>query len=90
MAGRFRILTLRVDELAGYRAAIIDCARTGEDELCERLLGQLSSLEAQAAGAGPDGELKFSPAPGAGALAARALDHLRTRPLRRGARASSR
>jgi hypothetical protein len=63
MAGTFWRITLRADELAGYRAAVIACSRYEERELCERLLGQLASLEAQALAADPDAELTFAPPP---------------------------
>ena len=48
MAGAFSRITLRASELVGYRAAVIACSRPEERELCERLLGQIASLETQA------------------------------------------
>ncbi len=83
MAGAFLRITLRADELAGYRAAVIACSRAEERELCERLLGQLASLETQALAAEPAAELTFAPPPGGSALAHRAVEHLRAQPLRR-------
>jgi hypothetical protein len=83
MAQRFARMTVRVDELAGFRAAIIASREPGEDEVCERLLGQLASLEARAIDADPGAELMFAPPPGGTALARRALEHLHARPLRR-------
>jgi hypothetical protein len=83
MGERFRRITLRADELPPYRAAVIECALAQEHELCERLLGQLASLEAQAFDADPTHPFTFAPPPGGAQLARRALDHLRRQPLRR-------
>lgn len=83
MAQRFTRMTLRADELAGYRAAVIACSRADERDLCERLLGQLASLEAQALLADPATQFTFAPPPGGLALARRAVEHLRAKPLRR-------
>jgi hypothetical protein len=83
MAGAFSRITLRADELPGYRAAVIASSRYEERELCERLLGQLASLEAQALGADSAAELSFAPPPGGSALAHRAVQYLRAQPLRR-------
>jgi hypothetical protein len=83
MVPRFSRITLRADELEGFRAAVIACSRAEERELCERLLGQLASLEAQALSAAPDEELTFAPPRGGTVLARRALEHLRAEPLRR-------
>lgn len=83
MSERFSRITLRADELAGYRAAVIACAREEERELCERLLGQIASLEAQAAAADPAAKFTFAPPPGGAKLAHRAVDSLREKPLRR-------
>ena len=83
MTERFPRITLRASELPGYRAAVIACSRDDEHELCERLLGQLASLEAQAFGADPSAEFSFVPPSGGLRLAQRALEHLRAAPLRR-------
>jgi hypothetical protein len=83
MADRFSRITLRAGELPSFRAAVIACSGAGERDLCERLLGQLASLEAQALSAHPDDELTFAPPRGSIALAQRALEHLRAKPLRR-------
>lgn len=83
MDGRFSHITLRADELAGYRAAVIACSRADEPELCERLLGQLASLEAQALSVAPDTQFTFAPSGRALGLARRALEHLHAQPLRR-------
>jgi hypothetical protein len=86
MDRRFARISLDPVELAPYRAAIIACSRGDEQELCERLLGQLASLEAKALSAAPGGVLEFVPPRGGSALARRALEHLRAQPLRRRAR----
>ena len=78
VAGRFGSLTLRADELAGYRAAVIICAEDEDRDACERLLGQLATLEAQAR---EGDELSFTAPPGAQDLANRAFTHLRLEPL---------
>jgi hypothetical protein len=83
VAGRFARITLRADELAGYRAAVIACSGHDEREHCERLLGLLASLEVVALSLAPGADLTFVPPPGGLALARRALEHLRARPLRR-------
>ena len=64
MDGKFSRITLRADELVGYRAAVIACSLAEERELCERLLGQIASLESQAVHGAPDAELTFAPPPG--------------------------
>jgi hypothetical protein len=67
-------ITLQPDELPTYRAAVIACASTTESASCERLLGQLASLEAAAANGTC---LAFIPAARSAALAYRALGALR-------------
>ena len=67
-------ITLQPDELPTYRAAVIACASPTESASCERLLGQLASLQAAAA----DGTcLAFIPAARSATLAYRALAALR-------------
>jgi hypothetical protein len=83
MDGRFSRITLRASELVGYRAAVIACSLAEERELCERLLGQIASLESQALHGVADTELTFAPPVGGAELAQRALEHLRAQPLRR-------
>lgn len=78
-----RRITLRADELAGFRAAVIACSPADDREPCERLLGQIASLESQASMASPDSELTFAPPAGTEALARRALENLRAKPLAR-------
>jgi hypothetical protein len=75
MAGRFGTITLKRTELATYRAAVISCAQDSERDDCERLLGQLASLEA--AGPAGDASVTFTAPPGARRLASRALEHMR-------------
>ena len=66
-------ITLRPDELPTFRAAVIACTSTAERESCERLLGQIASLEA----ATSDGRVAFVPPPRSAALAYRAVAVLR-------------
>jgi hypothetical protein len=73
MADDSRTITLSADELPAFRSAIIACAHPAERERCERLLGQLASLEAGAAAAA----VEFIPGRSTGPLARRALDHMR-------------
>ena len=80
VAGRFGTLTLRADELPSFRAAVIACAAAEDRDACERLLGQIASLEGRSAE--PYDELAFSPPSGARDLAERALAELRVHPLR--------
>jgi hypothetical protein len=81
-------VTLRADELASYRAAVISCAKEDDTDACERLLGQLATFEAQ--GYDSDEELTFIPQPGAHDLASRAFTDLRLKPFQRRSRVSAR
>ena len=83
MSDRFSRITLRADELAAYRAAVIACSHGEDRELCERLLGQIASLEALAHAVGPDTPFTFAPPPGGVRLARLAVEHLHRQPLRR-------
>jgi hypothetical protein len=83
MVARITRIDLRADELAGYRAAVIATSRGDERDLCERLLGQLASLETRALDADPGMRFSFAPSPGGADLAERALEHLHAKPLRR-------
>ena len=83
MADRFTRITLRADELAGYRAAVIACSHGEDRELCERLLGQVASLEALARCVEPETPFTFVPPPGSVRLARMAVEHLHKQPLRR-------
>jgi len=80
VAGRFGTLTLHAEELASFRAAVISCAEEEDRDACERLLGQISTLEARAH---EGDEVTFTAPPGSQDLANRALIHLRTKPLPR-------
>jgi hypothetical protein len=73
-------ITLQMHELPAYRAAVIVCAHADERERCERLLGQLASLEAQ--GDAAVSQLRFAPPSRSAVLARRALEHLRRSPAR--------
>jgi hypothetical protein len=81
VAGRFGTLSVRAGGLASFRAAVIACAAEEDRDACERLLGQLASLEGHYADT--DAELSFNPPPGARDLAERALAELHARPPRR-------
>jgi hypothetical protein len=83
MANRFTRITLRADELAPYRAAVIACSYGEDSEACERLLGQLASLEALARCVEPETPFTFAPPPGGARLARAAVEHLHKQPLRR-------
>ena len=83
MADRLTSITLRADELAGYRAAVIACSHGEDRELCERLLGQIASLETLAHAVPPETPFTFAPPPGGMRLARLAVEHLRKQPLRR-------
>lgn len=65
-------ITLAAADVAAFRSAVIACAAPSEQKQCERLLGQLASLEAHAAGQ----RLRFIPPRDARALARRAAAHL--------------
>jgi hypothetical protein len=83
MAERFSGITLRADELAAYRAAVIACSHGEDRELCERLLGQIASLETLARSVDPWTPFTFAPPPGGLPLARLAVEHLRRQPLLR-------
>jgi hypothetical protein len=72
MAHDSRTITLHAADIAAFRASVIACAHPSEAEHCERLLGQLASLEAQ----GPAGTIRFVPGGRTAPLARRALAHL--------------
>jgi hypothetical protein len=72
MAEHSPTITLRADDLPAFRSAVIACAHPAEREHCERLLGQLASLEARA----PAAMLEFIPGRTTAQLARRALEHL--------------
>ena len=67
-----------VGEVEALRAYVTELAGPDEAEAAERLLGQLAALAQHQDGNG-DGELlQFSPVPAGEALAARAMEALRT------------
>jgi hypothetical protein len=68
------LITLSVDELSAFRAAVIACAAQSEHGMAERLLGQLASLEASGQAVS---RLEFVPAATNAPLALRALAHMR-------------
>jgi hypothetical protein len=72
MAHDSRTITLRGDDIAAFRTSVIACAHPSEAEHCERLLGQLASLEAR----GTAGTIRFVPGRRTAPLARRALAHL--------------
>jgi hypothetical protein len=76
MADRLTTITLRTDEIPAYRAAVIACALPHERDGCERLLGQLASLESNAIV--PGESLHFAPGRRSAQLADRALARLRS------------
>jgi hypothetical protein len=65
-------IILRVADLPAFRAAVIACAGPGDRHRCERLLGQLASLESAAS----EPTLRFVPARATAPLARRAREHL--------------
>jgi hypothetical protein len=89
MADESATINLGIDEVAAYRAAVIACALPEERERCERLLGQLASVEARAAI--HSARLQFAPGRRTAQLAHRALSMLHDeRGRRRGIRAEDR
>jgi hypothetical protein len=72
MADHARTIIISAADLPAFRAAVIACAEPAERERCERLLGQLASLEAAA----PDATLRFVPTRATERLAHRAAEQL--------------
>jgi hypothetical protein len=66
-----------VGEVEALRAYIAEQAGPEEADAAERLLGQLATLAQHQAGTDRE-QVEFSPAPASAALAARAMDALRT------------
>ena len=83
MAAGTRPLTVRASELERYRAAVIDCTQPGEQEACERLLGQLAMLESGPGGTTGSHEVTFSALPNSAALARRAHERMHAELFRR-------
>jgi hypothetical protein len=67
-----------VGELAALPSYVTEQAGPDEAQAAERLLGQLAALAQHGSGSRADESLRFRPIPAAAALAARALDALRT------------
>ena len=67
-----------VGEVEALRAYVAEQARPEEAEIAERLLGQLAALAQHQDGHGNRSTLAFTPVPAAAALAARAVEALRT------------
>jgi hypothetical protein len=65
-------------EVEALRAYVLEQAGPQDAEAAERLLGQLAALERLSDGNGDGTRLEFTPVPAARALAARALEALRT------------
>jgi hypothetical protein len=67
-----------VGEVEALRAYVAELAGPQEAEAAERLLGQLAALAQHQDGNGRAELLRFTPVPAASALAARAMDALRS------------
>ena len=67
-----------VGEVEALRAYVAEQAGPGEATAAERLLGQLAALAHHKDGAGEGARLRFTPIPAGRALAARAMDALRS------------
>lgn len=65
-------------EVEALRAYVAELAGPQEAEAAERLLGQLAALARHQAGKDRGAELRFTPVPLASALAARAIEALRS------------
>jgi hypothetical protein len=67
-----------VGEVEALRAYVAEQAGPDEAEAAERLLGQLAALGHHQDGSGDGERLRFTPVPAGEALAARAMEALRT------------
>ena len=67
-----------VGEVDALRAYVSELAGPGDEDAAERLRGQLAALAQHQDGNGPADVLRFTPVPAAEALAARAVDALRS------------
>jgi hypothetical protein len=65
-------------DVEALRAYVAELAAPGEDDAAERLLGQLAALAQHQDGQGAGELLRFTPVPAASALAARAMEGLRS------------
>jgi hypothetical protein len=70
-------ITLGRADIPAFRAAVIACTEPADRQRCERLLGQVASLEATATGA----TVRFVAAGDTAPLARRAQEHLRAHDL---------
>ena len=82
MADDTTTIILAAGDLPAFRAAVIACTEPAEHGRCERLLGQLASLEAGATNA----TVRFVPHRDTTTLARRALAQLEQAPQRSPAR----
>ena len=69
---------ITVGEVEALRAYVAELAEPAEQEAAERLLGQLAALAQHQHGNGRAKSLRFTPVPAAAALAARAVEALRS------------
>jgi hypothetical protein len=67
-----------VGEIEALRAYVAELAAPDEAAAAERLLGQLATLEQHQEGSAAGAPLRFAAVPAASALAARAIDALRS------------
>lgn len=78
MQGTRATYEVTVGEVAALRAYVAEQTGPDEAEAAERLLGQLAALAQHQDGNGAAETLAFTPVPAAAALAARAMDALRS------------
>jgi hypothetical protein len=76
--GKHASYEVTVGEVEALRAYVAEQAGPHEAEAAERLLGQLAALAHHQDGNGRAEQLRFTPVPPASALAARAMEALRT------------
>ncbi len=78
MHGTRTTYEVTVGEVEALRAYVAELAGPDEAEAAERLLGQLAALAQHRDGSGDGEQLAFTPVRAADALAARAMDALRS------------
>jgi hypothetical protein len=76
--GRGATYEVTVREMEALRAYVAEQAGPGEATAAERLLGQLAALAHHQDGNGDGKRLRFTPVPAGRALAARAMEALRS------------
>jgi hypothetical protein len=76
--GSLAAYEVTVAEVGRLRAYVAEQAGPGEAAAAERLLGQLATLAQHIDGSGDGEKLRFTPVPAGRALAARAVDALRS------------